>query len=96
MAVVVWSDSGLRDLARLHGFLADQNRPAAMQAVRAIRKSVRMLRAHPAIGRTVEDMPAGFRELVVPFGRSAYVLRYRLRAERVVILALRHAREAGF
>ena len=33
---------------------------------------------------------------IPPFGDSGYLARYRLEGETVVILALRHQREAGF
>ncbi len=36
---------------------------------------------------------ANFRELVVAFGRSAYVLRYRVGEAEVLITRIRHARE---
>jgi plasmid stabilization system protein ParE len=52
----------LRDVARLHDFLASKNRMAARRAVRAIRKGVKALGRYPEIGRLVEDLPAEFRE----------------------------------
>ena len=53
-------------------------------------------RQQPGIGRPIEDMPDEFREWVIDFGDSGYLARYRLDASVVVILALRHQREAGY
>ena len=91
-----WSESSLRDVARLHDFLADKSGDAAKRAVKAIRQGVKMLAKHPAIGRPVEEMPPEFREWVIPFGSGAYVTLYHYDGKEVVILAIRHGREAGY
>lgn len=83
-------------MARLHGFLATKNRDAARRAVRAIRQGVQTLAAHPAIGRPVEELPPEFREWIIPFGDSGYVVLYRHDGRKVAILAVRHGREAGY
>ena len=36
------------------------------------------------------------RELVIPFGVAGYVALYVVIGERVVVLAIRHQREAGW
>ncbi len=69
---------------------------AAKRAVKAIRQGIGMLAQQPGIGRPIEDMPDEFREWVIDFGDSGYVARYRLDADDVVILAVRHQREAGY
>lgn len=51
---------------------------------------------HPVIGRPVEELDAGFREKVLPFGNGAYVVLYRVQLDDVVILAIRHGKEAGY
>jgi hypothetical protein len=51
--------------------------------------------ANPRIGRPVEGMP-DCRELIIPFGSSGYVLRYRLAGDKVLIHAVKHGKEAGF
>ena len=83
-------------MARLHAFLAAQNGDAAQRALRALRGRVRELGKYPEIGRPIEDMLPAFREWVVEFGRSAYVTLYHFDGEQVVILAVRHGREAGY
>jgi plasmid stabilization system protein ParE len=96
MPRVIWTPQALQDVARLHRFLAPKNRDAARRAVRAIRESAKVLGSRPEIGRPASEMPAGFRERVIPFGDSAYLALYRYDGEIVTILAVRHAREAGY
>lgn len=96
MPRLVWSEPALADVARLHAFLAPKSREAAQRAVKAIRGGVKELGRHPEIGRPVEDMLPEFREWVVEFGQGAYVALYHFDGEQVVILAVRHGREAGY
>jgi plasmid stabilization system protein ParE len=91
-----WSPAALRDVARLHQFLAPKSEEAARRAVKTIRQGVKALGKHPEIGRLVEEMPPEFREWVIEFGHSAYVVLYHYDGKQVVILAARHGREAGY
>lgn len=86
----------MRDVARLHGFLAQKNRAAARSAVRAIRQGVKTLGTHPEIGRPIEEMAPEFREWFIQFGNSGYVALYHCDGESVAILAVRHGKEAGY
>jgi plasmid stabilization system protein ParE len=83
-------------VARLHEFLAPKSRDAAQRAVKAIRQGVKALGKHPEMGRPVEGLPPEFREWVIEFGQVAYIALYRFDAKQVVILAVRHGREAGY
>ena len=91
-----WSPHALRDVARLHEFLAPKSRDAAKRAVAAIRQGVNLLGKHPEMGRPVEELPAEFREWVIEFGGGAYLSLYHYDREEVVILAVRHGREGGY
>ena len=91
-----WSQPALRDVARLHEFLAPKSRDAAQRAVKTIRQGVKALGKHPEIGRPVEELPPEFREWVIEFGHGAYVALYHYDGKQVVILAVRHGREAGY
>ena len=51
---------------------------------------------HPEIGRPVEDMPADFREWLIPFGDAGYLVLYRYDGRLIALLAVRHGREAGY
>lgn len=91
-----WSQPALHDVARLYAFLAPKNRGAAKRAVKAIRQGVKLLAKHPQMGRLAEELPPEFREYVIEFGSGAYVALYRYDGKEVIILAVRHGREAGY
>ncbi len=91
-----WTPQSLRDVAHLHDFLAPKSRDAARRAVKAIRQGVKLLAKFPEMGRPVEELPEEFREWVIEFGNGAYVALYRYDSKEVVILAVRHGREAGY
>jgi plasmid stabilization system protein ParE len=91
-----WSQQALQDVRRLHDFLAPKSRDAAKRAVKTIRQGIKALGKYPEIGRPVEEMPAEFREWVIEFGHGAYVALYHYDGKQVVILAVRHGREAGY
>ena len=96
MSRLDWSEAALLDVARLHAFLAPKNRDAARHAIKTIRKGVKALSKHPESGRPVEELPAEFREWVIEFGQGAYIALYRYDGKQIVILAVRHGREAGY
>lgn len=95
MPQIRWSQRALLDLQRLYGFLSPQSEGAAQRAIATIRQGVKVLAAHPEIGRPVEEMPPEFREWIIEFGQGAYVALYRYDGKEAVILAVRHGREAG-
>ncbi|MFD1788154.1 type II toxin-antitoxin system RelE/ParE family toxin [Sphingomonas floccifaciens] len=78
-------------------FLAERDSAASARAAAAISDAFRKLGSTPAIGRPVRAHPP-FRELVIAFGTTGYVALYAYDTDRdaVVILALRHQREAGY
>jgi plasmid stabilization system protein ParE len=89
-------------MGRLHGFLFEKNPAAAKRAVKAIREGVKSLSRHPQMGRPLSDpddpdqLPAAFRELVIEFGSGAYVVLYHLSGREVVLVGVKHGREAGY
>lgn len=96
MSLLKWSQPALQDVARLLSFLASQSREAAKRAVQSIRRGVEILVKQPEAGRPVEDLPPEFREWAIDFGHGAYIALYRYDGGKVVILAVRHGREAGY
>ena len=96
MPRLIWSPAALRDVSRLHAFLASKNRDAAKRAVGAIRQGVKLLGQHPEAGRPAEEMPLEFREWPIEFGSGGYVALYRFDGKDVMIVAVRHMREAGY
>lgn len=96
MPRLIWAQPALLDVQRLYRFLAAKNLDAAKRAVKVIRQAVQVLGQQPGIGRLIEDLPDEFREWVIDFGDSGYVVRYRLDPDAVTILAVRHQKEVGF
>lgn len=96
MPRLIWSPLAVQDVARLHTFLWPKSQAAASRAVRAIRQSVNSLAAQPEIGRPVDDMEPQFRDWLIEFGDGGYVARYHYDGRDIVVLTVRHAKEAGF
>lgn len=96
MPHLIWTPQALADVQRLYRFLSSKNLDAARRTVQAIRQEVKVLTLQPGMGRPIEDLPVEFREWVIDFGDSGYVARYRLDGDAIVVLAVRHQREAGF
>ncbi|NZD65742.1 type II toxin-antitoxin system RelE/ParE family toxin [Rhizobium sp. WYCCWR 11290] len=96
MPQVVFSPAAIRDLERLREFLRLKNPSAAKRAAETILNGLRVLGAHPHIGRLIEDLPEQYRELLIDFGDSGYVARYRIDGDILTILAVRHQKEPGF
>lgn len=90
---VVWVPEALADLERVYDFLRDKDPAASARALAAIEEAATKLAELPDIGRPMSDRTHR-RELFVPFGAGAYVLRYRLHHDQVVIIRLWHSREA--
>lgn len=96
MPQVRFAPAAIRDLQRLRDFLRPKRADAARRAGEAIRQGLRILGAHPRLGRMVEDLPEEFREWLIDFGDSSYVARYRIDDDAVTILSIRHQKEAGY
>jgi plasmid stabilization system protein ParE len=96
MPRLIWTPQALADVQRLYRFLASKNIDAARRAVQAIRQGVKVLTLQPGVGRPIDDLPVEFREWLIDFGDSGYLARYRLDTDVIVVLAVRHQKEAGF
>ena len=96
MPQLIWSASALKDIARLYRFLAPKSPEAASRAIAAIRQGTKLLGRHPQAGYILDDLPSAFREWPIRFGSSGYVARYYYDGKQLIILAIRHGREAGY
>ncbi len=96
MSQVVFSSAALRDLQRLRDFLRPKNADAARRAGEAVRLGVKALGAYPRMGRLIDDLSENYREWLIDFGDSGYIARYRFDGDLVIVLAVRHQKEAGF
>jgi plasmid stabilization system protein ParE len=90
---LIVSRSAVADIERLHAFLTEENPVAAQRVVGVLARAIQSLDTFPDRGRP--SPVTGARELIVPFGRSAYILRYVHDAprEEVVVLRIWHGRE---
>jgi plasmid stabilization system protein ParE len=95
MTELVYTRQALADLERLSDFLLDTDPQAAQDTVSLIFDALEILVQHPEIGRKVHF---GQRELVISRGRTGYLALYRFlpHIDRILVLALRHQREAGY
>jgi plasmid stabilization system protein ParE len=94
VAEVVYSRLGFTDLERLADFLVEEAPTAAVAAIDVIRDGIEILGRHPLVGRPCEE---GIRELLISYGKSGYVAlySYEQRDDVVLVLAIRHQRDAG-
>ncbi|MFN0063627.1 MAG: type II toxin-antitoxin system RelE/ParE family toxin [Myxococcaceae bacterium] len=83
------------DLERLIEFLAKASPKSASTLARHMLDALAILEHHPRVGRKVEQ---GLRELVISWGETGYLALYRYAPETatLLILRIRHQREAGF
>lgn len=96
MSRLIWTAPALADVQRLYRFLSTKDVDAARRAVGAIRTGVKVLAHQPNLGRPMEDMDAEYREWLIDFGNSGYIVLYRVDSDEVVVLAVRHQKEAGY
>lgn len=78
------------DLIRLREFIETESAASARLAIERLLNGVRLLRDFPELGVRVR---APFRHLILPHGKSGYVVRYRLTKEEVVIVRIWHGKE---
>ena len=95
MAQLIYSRQALSDLGRLTDFLLETDSSAAFETANLIAEAIPLLGNHPLVGRPAEQ---GMRELVISRGRTGYLALYSYEEthDTVLILAVRHQREAGF
>ena len=94
MAGISYSSQALIDLERISDFLSESGLDA-LETLDFIDEAVTILARHPLIGRQAES---DMRELVISQGRTGYVALYSYEAEydAILVLAVRHQREAGY
>lgn len=89
---VLLSRAAIGDIVRLRSFLELEAPHSAKHAVMQILGGCASLVTFPNRGSPRTD---GSRQLVIRFGASGYLVRYRVEAEleQIVIVRIRHARE---
>jgi plasmid stabilization system protein ParE len=89
------SEDAAQDLEALVDFLRTHQAEYAAQTLDLILNALNILEQHPEIGRLVQHH---FRELIISRGKTGYVALYEYdeASDVVLILAIRHQREAGY
>ncbi|MHB1674268.1 MAG: type II toxin-antitoxin system RelE/ParE family toxin [Acidobacteriaceae bacterium] len=86
---IVWSPRAVQHLIAIRASIAEDSPDAAQGVAAKIITSVEKLALYPSRGRA--GRVAGTRELVVP--GTAYILPYRVKADRLEIIAIFHGRQ---
>lgn len=91
---IVFLPEAENDIDRLYKFLEDDSPRAAQKAMLAIDEGIELLLDNPRLGVPMSARPT-YHQLFVPFGKSAYVLRYRFNPENDALVVVRvwHGRE---
>jgi len=92
MRQIIWLSEAESDLRRFHDFLSPVDLHLADRAIIRIYDASEQLIDFPYMGRALED-GTGRRELAIAFGRNAYILRYIVEEDTVIILRAWHSRE---
>lgn len=87
--ILAWSPRAIGHLAALRAFIARDNPDAAGRTAMTLLAAVERLGELPNLGRP--GRVAGTRELVVP--GTPFVIPYRLRGDRLEIIAVFHGRQ---
>ena len=84
-----------QDLEELVDFLRTHQADYAAETIDLILNALTILEQHPEIGHLVQNH---FRELIISRGKTGYVALYEYdeAADMVLVLAIRHQREAGY
>jgi toxin ParE1/3/4 len=92
--VILLSPEAASDVERVRSFLERRSPEAAKRALRKIWDALEMVEKLPKLGHPTEHFD--IRQIVVLFGASGYIVRYKFIPERGTILVTRiwHAREA--
>jgi len=86
---IVWSPRAVAHLEHLRAHIARDRPGAAAQVAATILGTVELLAEHPGLGRP--GRVPGTRELFVP--GTPYLMLYRVRGDRIEILAVFHGRQ---
>ena len=91
--IILLSEAAIADLSRLRSFLEEKDSTTGTKVVAKLRSAINSLHQFPSLGRPA--LLPDLRELIVPFGRSAYIVRYKYVSgdSELVILRVWHGRE---
>ena len=89
------SEDAAQDLEELVDFLRTHQADYAVETIDLILNALNILEQHPHMGRRVQNQ---LPELIISRGKTGYVALYEYdeAADVVLVLAIRHQREAGY
>jgi plasmid stabilization system protein ParE len=91
---LVYSPEAVADLRRPHDFVADKTPLAARRLSKSLRDGIRRLKQFPHMGRRVRQAPDTWApEEIRDWVTGAYVARYLLLDETIVVLRVWHQKE---
>ena len=95
MIPVILTPQAYADLERLEQFLWDSQDPLASELFGFLLDGLGVLTHQPGVGRPLGH---NLRELIISRGRGGYLARYVFDSirQRVIVLGIRHQREAGY
>ncbi|MBI5485690.1 MAG: type II toxin-antitoxin system RelE/ParE family toxin [Deltaproteobacteria bacterium] len=94
MPQIIVSAKATRDLKKIREYLLQFNEEAAQKAASTIIEATNLLLTFPMLGKPLEDI-SEYRELIRSFGSGAYIIRYRIDIDRIVIVGIKHSKEKG-
>lgn len=89
---IFYTEEAILDLKRLKEFLEKNNIFSVSKASQRIIKTTDLLKTNLLLGRNVRGKKE-IRELIISFGKSNYLLRYKLEENKIYILRIWHAKE---
>lgn len=93
MPPIIYTQPSQEDLKRFYEFLVKKDKSVALRAIRTIRAAIKEIKKMPEAYRPVEELQH-HRELVIEFGASGYVARYRYeKGGKIYIVRIKHQLE---
>jgi toxin ParE1/3/4 len=85
-----FSLSARKDIERLRDFIASYSPASAARAIDRITEGLSLLRHTPEAGVALGQ---GYHQLILKYGKSGYVVRYRISGDTILITRIWHGRE---
>lgn len=95
MYQIFWTKTAKQNLEKMYLFLLEKNSKLAQTALQKIKRGINLLEEFPFSCRKVTN-DATLRELIIPFGSKGYVLLFRIKNTKIIILAIRHQNEYDY
>lgn len=90
MHSIILTERARADFDRLHAFVAKKSPRSARRAVQRIIEGIDLIALFPRSGVVVRGR---IRSAFIRFGRSSYVVRYKIEADAVIITRIWHGKE---